>query len=432
MRSIRILGIAVAAAFFAAGMVWANGSSEKSGNGAASSGPTKITVFTWGFPAEKIAREKQAEIFNQKFPNIHVDLQVSPDYDRKLDAMLAANAGPDVMETSDDWYHLRATNGQLVDLRPYIQKDGLDLNKIFYPRAVTGYTLPDGMVEAMPFGIDLFVMAYNKDLFQAAGLKDPTNGWTWAQALADAQALTKGSGVDKVYGMSDLWMYAQIAAYLDGGAYTSSDFKTVTADSPAAIRGVQFVADLRFKYHVMASVSESTTTGLSGTQRFFAGKSGMIPMNNWDLGSFEQSIGNKFHWGIVTMPTMQSTGQSTSWYITEGYGMWSKSKHKNADWQFMKWATTSPESMPIISGAAIPAAKAGANVFLKSPTDPQALDLQAFLDQINGARLSPFGGIFAQIGNLMTNAWDEINTQKMTVPQAMQQFTQQAQAALPN
>jgi multiple sugar transport system substrate-binding protein len=385
-----------------------------------SAAPTKITVFTWGFPAEKKAREDQASAFNKKFPNIQVEMQVSPDYDRKLDAMLASTAGPDVFETSDDWYHLRANNRQLEDLAPYIKKDKLDLG-IFYPIMIKGFTLPNGMIESLPIGMDAFAMAINVDLFKKAGLKIPTGNWTWSEALADAQKLTAGTGTDKVFGMSDHWMYGQIAAYLYGGAYMSTDYKTVLADKPETIKGVQFLVDLIYKFKVMPDPNESK--GLSSEQRFFSGKSGMMPINNWDIDNFESNIGSKFNWIIVKMPTMDENKTATSWYITEGYGMWSKSKNKDAAWQFIKWATTDPEAQKIAARAAIPSVKTSAKDFLSMGT-PNNLNLQVYLDTIDIVRLSPFGGIFGQLGDEFYRAWDEINTKRVDTAVAMKKFAE--------
>jgi multiple sugar transport system substrate-binding protein len=390
---------------------------------AATSGPVKITVFTWGFPAEKKAREDTATAFMKKFPNIQVDLQVSPDYDRKLDAMLASSAGPDVFETSDDWYHLRGKNGQLADLSSYVKKDNVNLS-LFYPKMMKGFTLPNGMIESMPIGMDAFAMAINTDLFKKAGLKIPTNAWTWSEALADAQKLTAGTGVDKIFGMSDHWMYGQISAYLYGGSFMSADYKTVTAADPTTVKGVQFLVDLMFKYGVMPD--PNAAKGLSSEQRFFSGKSGMMPVNNWDIDNFESNIGSKFNWIVVNMPVMDANKTATSWYITEGYGMWSKSPNKDAAWQFIKWATTDPEASKIAARAAVPALQASAKDFVSMGT-PNKLDLSVFVNTIPFARLSPFGGIFGQIGDEFYRAWDLINTKRTDTAVAMKSFVDAAQ-----
>src|SRR4051794_32671538 len=112
------------------------GSSTKSSTDA--NGKTVISVFTWGFPAEKTAREAQAKLFNQTHKDVEVKITVSPDYDRKLDALIAGNNAPDVFETSSDWYHVRSDLGQLVDLSPYVKKDNLDLNK-YYPTMINDF-----------------------------------------------------------------------------------------------------------------------------------------------------------------------------------------------------------------------------------------------------------------------------------------------------
>jgi len=160
-----------------------------------SSAKTTLSVFTWGYPAEKKARESQAQLYMDTHPNVNVAIEVSPDYDRKLATMLTSN-GPDVFEVSDDWFHLY--KDQLVDVKTYADRDGLDLNTLFSKRALQGLSNPDGKVEGMPIGLCPFVMAVNLDLFKAAGVVVPTGKWTWDEVLAAAKAITKGTGADKV------------------------------------------------------------------------------------------------------------------------------------------------------------------------------------------------------------------------------------------
>lgn len=383
----------------------------------------KISAFTWGFPPEKKAREEQAKKFNETHKNIQVDLQVSPDYDRKLEAMISANNGPDVYETSNDWYHIHTIKKRLEDLRPYIEKDQFDLSQ-YFDSAVAGYKLDDGTIEALPLCYDLFVMAYNKDLFDAKGVAYPTGDWTWEDCLAMAQKLTYGEGTEKVYGLSDQWSYQQIAGYLFGGEYMSPDYKEVRANQPLAIKGFQFYVDLYKKYKVMPDADAAK--GMGGDQRFFAGKSAMIPCNNWDLDTFITTVGSNFKWDIVKMPTVRDTGKGVAWSIVEGFGMWAGGKNKDAAWEFMKWVTTDPEAQKIGSRAGIPTTKGSEPVFLGLDTSPVQLNIQSYVDSIAIAKPGPFGGIYAELSDEHGRTWDKINSQNMPIQQAFDEFAKNA------
>jgi multiple sugar transport system substrate-binding protein len=400
--------------FVAACLIFAltgcSGSSSTSSKG--TNGKTVITVFTWGFPAEKTAREAQAALFNKTHKNVEVKITVSPDYDRKLDALIAGNNAPDVFETSSDWYHVRSDLGQLVDLSSYVKKDNLDLSK-YYPTMINDFKTFDGKLESMPIGMATFAMAINEDLFKKNGvpLPDPQKGWTWDQALQAAQKITSGEGSQKIYGMSDHWMYQQLGAYLYGGRYTDPKFTKIEVNLPEAIKGIQFTSDLIYKYHVMPDATAAK--GLASAQRFYGGMAGMIPINNWDIPDFVSNIGNKFNWEIVPMPTVAETGKAPTWYITEGYGISTQSKHKDAAWEFVKWVTTDPQALKLASNAAIPSTKTAATSFINSnKVGGKTVNLQPYLSAIDNAVPSPFGGIFAKMGTDLTDFWQQLDTNK--------------------
>lgn len=389
----------------------------------------EISVMAWGYPAEKVAREAQAARFNELYPNIHVTMEVTADYDRKLDTMIAANNAPDIMETSDDWYNIRGNKGQLVDLRPFIERDGVDMSK-FVQRSIESYTLDNGMIEALPFCLDPFVMAYNKDLFDAAGVAYPEKGWTWNDALEMAKKLTNdGEGADKVYGIGDLWVFQQISARFFGGTYMNDEYTECTCDEEIALKGMQFYADLSQVHGVMPSALESQT--LPGFDRFYAGKAAMMPMNAWDMPTFEESIGNNFKWDIVTMPATEEAG-IVSWYISPGWGIWSGSTKQDAAWEFIKWCTTDPEALTIAALAGVPAYRTDEAIaaFLNQPTDPQPLNLQSFIDSMDCAFIGPFGGIYTEISDEFTRAWEEIQMSGVPVADAMSYFADQCESIL--
>jgi multiple sugar transport system substrate-binding protein len=372
------------------------------GGAGGTGGGNEISVFTWGFPAEKLAREEQVRRYMEIHPDVKIRLEVSPDYDRKLATMLASGDGPDVFETSDDWFHLYSK--ELADLRPFIEQDGVNLD-IYYERSLSGFRLPDGKLESLPIGLCPFALAVNKDIFAAEGIALPQGPWTWDELIQAAQAVTKGSGAGKVYGLTDHWVWQQILPFYFGGGYYNKDFTQLTLDAPESIRGVQFFADLMYKYRIMPTFEESS--GLLAEQRFFGGRSGIIPINLWDIYNFVQNIGDSFEWDLVMMPTMKESGLTPVWSIVEGYGIWEGGKNKDAAWSFIKWATTDRESLALASVAAIPPTHDAASIFTAYDFGAP-LTLQVFIDTIPNAILSIPGGPFAQVNDTINEYWDTL------------------------
>jgi multiple sugar transport system substrate-binding protein len=399
------IAMVTAAVLALAGMFFLDSCSKSgsaSGTAAPSGGGKVISVFTWGFPAEKLAREQQVKRFMELHPDMTLNLEVSPDYDRKLATMLASNDGPDVFETSDDWFHLY--NKELADLMPFVQRDSIDLS-IYYERSLSGFRLPGGKLESLPIGLCPFALAVNTDLFDAAGITLPEGPWTWDELIKAAQAVTQGSGMSKVYGLTDHWVWQQILPFYYGGGYYSKDFKALALDSPESIKGVQFFADLMYKYKIMPTFEESS--GLLAEQRFFGGRAGFMPINLWDIYNFVQNIGDSFKWKLVMMPTMAESGLTPVWSIVEGYGIWEGSKNKDTAWEFIKWATTAPESLSLASVAAIPPTHDAASIFVAYDFGAP-LNLQVYIDTIPNAILSIPGGPFQQVNDTINEYWDTL------------------------
>ena len=85
---------------------------------------------------------------------------------------------------------------------------------------------------------------YNAELFQKAGVAEPTDDWKWDDFLTTAQKLTKPG---EVFGMNVPAAYfAGIMPWLltNGASTLSADWKQSTVNSPAAIEATKFMRSL--------------------------------------------------------------------------------------------------------------------------------------------------------------------------------------------
>jgi multiple sugar transport system substrate-binding protein len=398
-----------------------------SSSGSSATAPSgKITVFVFGNADEKRIREEQTKLFSEKFPDIKVDLQVSPDFDRKLEAMLASDTGPDVFMLSSDWHGIRGRQGYLEDLNPYIERDKLDTSNLIFDRFLQDFVLPDGLREGMPVNGATFLMAYNKDMFDAASVATPTSDWTWDDTLAAAQKMTTGEGVNQIFGLADHWSYRDTAPYMFGGGYFTPDYQTVMTDDPKSVKGVEFVMDLINKYKVMPDANAAK--GLPSDQRFFGGKAAMIPIGVWDIANFQRSINGSFNWDTVSMPKDSASGKPTTWALTMGLGLYAKSKNKDAAWEYIKFMSTDVAAQNLITEVGIPAIKDVANnVFAKLETTPTTIQLQPFVDALDQAILATsIGGYFLKLRDEKDRMWDQITINGMSPADAMKAYSETA------
>ena len=160
-----------------AGLTACGGNSEKA-NAKTADGKVKekLVIWSWGADEEKKSRETMVEAFQKAHPEIEVEHSVIPTadhvWDQKMTAALSAGTGPDVIQMSPDYYGLYTEYYE--DLNPYVEKEGVDLKSVITEGMIEPYYRPDGKLEAMPLLENVFVLAYNKDMFDKFGVEYPT------------------------------------------------------------------------------------------------------------------------------------------------------------------------------------------------------------------------------------------------------------------
>ena len=100
-----------------------------------------------------------------------------------------------------------------------------------YPDYVLDIFTRDGKVYALPKGFTPIVMLYNKQMFREHGVTEPQRGWTWAEFVQSARALTQdrdGDGEIDVYGVaSPTWVgYTIPLMWAYGADFLSPDGTT--------------------------------------------------------------------------------------------------------------------------------------------------------------------------------------------------------------
>lgn len=144
-----------------------------------------------GFYSSGASDAKMQELidgFMKKHPNIKVTTETAPygQFFQKLDTRIAAGNAPDLWLSDGVLVAKYAERGAIKDLTEWIDKDlnkedyyGLDFNKD-----------AEGRYWAVPQGIQIGVLFYNKDLFDQAGVSYPTEDWTYDDLKKAAAKLT--------------------------------------------------------------------------------------------------------------------------------------------------------------------------------------------------------------------------------------------------
>src|ERR1700733_13832777 len=145
-----------------------------------------LTWFMWsGTEPEVVAWKHVAELVTQKYPDIIVEFQTTPfpDYWTKLPALDAGRKLPDSLRLQS----LRSPGfaDLMVRLDERIKADKFDIDA-FDPSIVKGLSR-NGKQFALPYDFGPWVIYYNRDMFERAGVPLPQPGWTEADFMRDAE-----------------------------------------------------------------------------------------------------------------------------------------------------------------------------------------------------------------------------------------------------
>jgi multiple sugar transport system substrate-binding protein len=329
---------------------------EASGVDAAQPSAQKVEVI-WYVRSSENEQKWENEVaipdFESKHPNIKINLVVVPwaDFDIKMPAMTAAGTPPDI------WSHWGPSGfqdyvkrGLVADLTPFIEKDQFDLSD-FVPEALDIYKV-DGKIMGLPILTGGSFIFYNKDLFDAAGVKyPPTNwddtSWTWDAFLEKAKILTKDTDdpTTAVFGCRlDLWPNDAYAWLWGQDLYPDDAYKTGFADkafldSEAAVKAFQAWQDMVWKFHY--ALDPAQVDAMGGGDLFESGNVAMNLTGGWGWWLYgRRKLHGEFKLGVAALPYGAPGRRDV--VFTDPWMLSSKTSHPNEAWTFLKYLA-SPE-----------------------------------------------------------------------------------------
>jgi multiple sugar transport system substrate-binding protein len=403
-----------------------SGDSQVSSQGDGKEISGELTIMGWGGGDELKARKEATKVFQKLYPKVKVkEIWLPADsVDQKLDAALAAGNAADVIMMSPDWKGLRSK--WFEDLNPYLEKDNIDVADLT-PGADDGYVDPDGKREGMPTTQSDFMFAYNKEIFDKAGVPYPTNDWTWDDFKNVAEKVSSGSGANRTYAIVSHWILQSFAYLPYGGTPYNSDWTKQTIEDPNAIKALELFANL---VKSKALPDDAASKSIPMDQMFVAGKAAIYPLGLFEAGEIAKKIGNNFKWGIV-LPPKDPNGKNTNIKFQTGFAMNKDSKNKNAAWAYIKTISMNKEVNDIYAKVGIPALKESADSTFSKLTIPNTDIKQTdYLTGLADATTFPWGGSINKAGDLYEQIWQQITTQGSSPKDAVKKYAPQIQEAL--
>lgn len=215
-------------------------------------GQAKTQIELWFPPGNQIAENMQPTI--ERFNAAHPDIEaVIVHRDPAPAAVLTAVAGdvaPNVIFGAHSWSPTYAANNILVNLWPYIIRDGLEAEyrQDFFPGAlVTGNTYR-GQLIGLPMLLQIEALYYQPEIFDRSGIAVPDEGWTWDDLAQMAQRMTRidADGTVSTYGAASSTAQNMAILFLMQHGATIWDEETYrsTVNQPEFREGIEQLYDL--------------------------------------------------------------------------------------------------------------------------------------------------------------------------------------------
>lgn len=373
------------------------------------------------------------DAFEAANPNIKINMVDlgSTDYSTVLGTQLSGSGSDfDVVTIKDvPGYMTLVNKGVLEPLDDLISQDGIDLSKY---NGITDQVKVNDQLYELPFRSDIWVLYYNKDVFDKAGVDYPTNDMTWDEYDQLARSITDTTPGSEVYGAHyHTWRSTiQLMGILDGkhtavdGDYewTKPYYDMVLAEQKDGV--CQDYATLK-------------TQGLHYSDAFAQGNVGMMNMGSWFISTLIQKIQSGEYtectnWGMVKYPHADGVEPGSTLATITALSIPTSAPHKDEAWEFVKFVTGEEGAQIMADTGNIPAMTNDAIVDSISSMDgfPQDENSKEALVTTHTYLEMPANDKSSEIETVLNEQHDLIMTESTTVDDGIAAMDEGVQAIL--
>ncbi|ATW48563.1 ABC transporter substrate-binding protein [Streptomyces peucetius] len=325
--------------------------------------PSARTTLTfwhgWSAPGEVAAIEANIKSFEKKHPNITVEI-VKGITDDKLNQALRAGGSnaPDVVSSfTTDNVGRFCTTGALADLKPYLEKSGIDPSKTFLPQ-MARYTEHEGRRCAVPLLGDAYGLYYNKKAFEEAGITAPPKTLSEFDEVAKKLTKPKGDGYEQLGFMPSFQGYETTFEHYAsqfGVEYFDAEGRSNLAEDPAAKALLIWQKNLADKLGGHKKL-EKFRTGLGDEwgpkHPFHTGQVAMQLDGEW-RGRMATDADLDFEIGAAPFPVPddQVADYGKGYLSGTILGIAKVSKKQNAAWELVKYLSTDTDAVVSFANA---------------------------------------------------------------------------------
>jgi len=329
------------------------GGSESSESASVEKEPVTIQYFTWT-SGSMSAIEPMVEKFNEtNEDNITVEIVLKTgEWQTALKTAILSGQAPDVLHGVSDVTEA-LSNGWIEPWDNYLSEDFKEkINPYTYKVEVNG----ELNTYAFVWGAKTYKMAYNKELFAAAGITElPT---TWEEVYEDAKKITEaGNGEYYGFGLSSATAGSAVAfimepvGALEGYYKMGYDFAKNKYDFSYAKPYIELFRQMIAEGITFPGAETLDNDGVRA--QFAAGRIGMIPSVSWDCAAINTQFEASCDWGVFEWPVAIG-GENTGALClrdSANYMLSASSEHKEAAAKFVEFMLEEDYQSELLSKA---------------------------------------------------------------------------------
>ena len=363
-------------------------------------------------------------------PNVTLEMVDlgSADYMTVLATELSGSGSDfDVVTIKDvPGYATLVSKNTLEPLDSYISAAGIDLSQY---GGVDAQITVNGSLYELPFRNDFWVVFYNKDIFDAAGVAYPTNDMTFEEYDALARQVADPTFGSQIYGTHyHTWRSAvQLFGVLDGqhsildGEYDY--FK------PYYEMVLNQEAD-----QICRNYADLSAEGLHYSAAFSGGDVAMMNMGSWFISTLISNIASGEYdaslcgnWGMVKYPHAEGVEAGSTLGTITGLSVTSVSDNKDEAFKFVEWVSgaegakvmAETGNFPALMNDEISGIIAGMEGFPTDAESKEALNVSNLYLEV------PYAENVSEINDILDTYHKSIMNQEMTIDEGIAKMNEE-------
>lgn len=411
----------------------ASGAETTAAQAEAAEGDTVLKWAVWDIAAT-VYYQPLIDAFEEANPGVKVEMVDlgSTDYQTVLATELTGNGSDfDIVAVKDvPGYMTLVNKGVLEPLDDYIAKDSVDLAQY---GGIADQLKINGNIFELPFIRSFWLLFYNKDIFDNAGVEYPTNDMTFEQYDALARSVTNTTPGEEVYGAHyHTWRSTvQLFGILDGK-------NTIVDGTYDFLKPYYEMVLGQQEDGVCQDYATLKTSSLHYSGAFAQGNVAMLNMGTWFIptliekiktGEYGQEVAN---WGLVKYPHAEGVEPGTTLAQITSVAIPTSAPNKDLAWEFVKFVSGSDGAEIVANTGNFPAvttdkvidAISSIEGFPQDEASAEALNtVQTYLEMPVHAKSS-------EIETVLNEAHDNIMTEGVSIDEGIAEMTEGVKAVL--